>query len=330
MSRSCRARAPDQANVDGKDEFLAAIDPATIGKVLAIETAEGSLADLGRGLAVEEPTARSNGLAVGDDVEIAFRRGTVTMPVVAVLRENPALAPWTVSLATMRERNGTKADSFVYVKLSDGADPAEVRSGIDDVLADQPNVSLLSQQDFKNQQRGFIDQLLVLMYALLLLSIVTAALGIINTLVLSVVERRREIGLLRAVGMSRRQVRRMIRLESVTISVFGAMLGLGGARSSRSRCSGCSPMTDRGAQHPDRSARRVRRGGGTDRDGRRAVAGVQRRHGSTCSRPSRASEPAAPTHQSVAHTARRDCVTARRGASLTPRRERRAVRGRSA
>ncbi len=116
---------------------------------------------------------------------------------------------------------------MVYVMLADDADAGTVKKSIETALAEQPTIALSSQQEFKEQQQGQIDQLLFVMYALLVLSIVIAALGIVNTLVLSVVERTREVRLLRAIGTSRRQIRRMIRIESVVISVFGALLGLG-------------------------------------------------------------------------------------------------------
>jgi putative ABC transport system permease protein len=87
-------------------------------------------------------------------------------------------------------------------------------------------VTVQSQQEFSDAQRAGVDQLLYLIYALLGLAIIIAVLGIINTLALSVIERTREVGLLRAVGLSRRQLRRMVRLESIAIAVLGAVLGV--------------------------------------------------------------------------------------------------------
>ena len=101
-----------------------------------------------------------------------------------------------------------------------------MRSSIDKVLADLPTVTLKDPQEFVDEQLSFIDTFLFIIYALLALAIVIAVLGIINTLALSVIERTREVGLLRAVGMSRRQLRRMVRLESVAISLLGAVLGI--------------------------------------------------------------------------------------------------------
>ena len=110
--------------------------------------------------------------------------------------------------------------------LADGADTAQVRAAVEEVVADYPVVSLKDQSQFKEEQKEQVGQLLLLVNALLVLSVVIAVLGIVNTLALSVVERTREIGLLRAVGMARAQLRRMVRLESVVISTYGAVLGL--------------------------------------------------------------------------------------------------------
>jgi putative ABC transport system permease protein len=102
-----------------------------------------------------------------------------------------------------------------------------VRDAIDATIADLPTVTLKDQAEFAQEQRAPIDQLLMLIYAMLGLAVVIAVLGIVNTLALSVIERTREVGLLRAVGLSRRQLRRMVRLESTVIALLGATLGVG-------------------------------------------------------------------------------------------------------
>jgi putative ABC transport system permease protein len=117
-------------------------------------------------------------------------------------------------------------DWFVYVKRAPDADPSATLAGINGVLADLPTVTVKDQDQFAAQQRAPVDQLLAIIYALLGLAVIIAVLGIVNTLALSVIERTREVGLLRAVGMSRRQLRTMIRLESVAISILGAVLGI--------------------------------------------------------------------------------------------------------
>jgi putative ABC transport system permease protein len=113
----------------------------------------------------------------------------------------------------------------VLVNTRPGA-RAAARKGLDAALSGYPNLELLNRTGLKHQARSQVSTLTNIILALLLLAVIIAAIGIVNTLALSVVERRREIGLLRAVGASRRQVRRMVRLEAVVISVFGALLGL--------------------------------------------------------------------------------------------------------
>jgi putative ABC transport system permease protein len=115
---------------------------------------------------------------------------------------------------------------LTYVLRQPGANAKTVEAGIEKVIAGLPTVSLKDQNAFAAEQRQPIDQLLNLIYALLGLAVVIAVLGIVNTLALSVIERTREIGLLRAVGLSRRQLRTMIRLESVAIALLGAVLGV--------------------------------------------------------------------------------------------------------
>ena len=120
-----------------------------------------------------------------------------------------------------------KEDSFVFLRFADGASPAAARAAVDRVLKTRfPDAETQDREQVKEAQAGQINQLLYLIYALLALSIIVAFFGIVNTLALSIFERTRELGLLRAVGMSRRQVKRVVRLEAVITSLIGALLGL--------------------------------------------------------------------------------------------------------
>ncbi|WP_316777900.1 ABC transporter permease [Streptomyces sasae] len=129
-------------------------------------------------------------------------------------------------IATVEKYVPNGQDSSLYVNRASGTSPDQLRKNLDRTLAPFPQVQVRDQADYKKLVHDQIAVLLYLVYALLGLAIVIAVLGVVNTLALSVVERTREIGLLRAIGLARRQLRRMIRLESVVIAVFGAVLGL--------------------------------------------------------------------------------------------------------
>jgi putative ABC transport system permease protein len=131
-----------------------------------------------------------------------------------------------MGLATAERFLPQGQDAALYVNAAPGTGKPALRAELERALAPYPQVEVRDQADYKELVRTQISVLLNLVYALLGLAIVIAVLGVVNTLALSVIERTREIGLLRAIGLSRVQLRRMIRLESVVIAVFGAVLGL--------------------------------------------------------------------------------------------------------
>ena len=119
-----------------------------------------------------------------------------------------------------------RSDSSLSITLADGADRGAVKQDLEDVVEDLPILSVQDKEEFKELISGQVNQLLYVIYGLLALAVVIAVIGIVNTLGLSVLERTREIGLLRAVGLSRRKLRTMITLESVAIALLGAVLGM--------------------------------------------------------------------------------------------------------
>jgi putative ABC transport system permease protein len=133
---------------------------------------------------------------------------------------------WVISLETYERNYTEQLDTFVLVKGREGVGPSALQHAVEGKVGDFPNIQVQDQAAFREKQAGFIDQILGLVTALLLLAVIIALFGIVNTLSLSIFERTREIGLLRAVGMTRRQLRSMVRWESVIIAVFGALLGL--------------------------------------------------------------------------------------------------------
>lgn len=131
-----------------------------------------------------------------------------------------------MGLSTVEKYLPGGQEAVLYVNAASGSDVKDLRKALETTLDPYPQVQVRDQADYKELIRQQIAVMLYLVYALLGLAIVIAVLGVVNTLALSVVERTREIGLLRAIGLSRIQLRRMIRLESVVIAVFGALLGL--------------------------------------------------------------------------------------------------------
>ena len=222
-----RVRAA-RVDVDGDGEFAGAVDPVALADVTTPTVLTGSLADLGTdGVAVSAQYAADNGLAVGSAVTLGYAGDEMAATVVATYEPDIVLTgDVTLSLDGFDALGVPPTDRAVYVTAAPGTDRASIRSGIEATVKDLPTVGVNDQAEFAEQQRGPIDRLLFIVYALLGLAVVIAVLGIVNTLALSVVERVREIGLLRAVGLSRRQLRTMLRLESVAIAVLGAVLGI--------------------------------------------------------------------------------------------------------
>ena len=217
-----------QVELDGKKTFLTAVDPASLDAAVKLDYVAGSTSGLtGTALIVDEATAKKNGWRLGAQVSALFQGGERrTLTIGGIYRANQIVGSYVVPISTFTAAGGSTQDRFVYVDVRKGADNAAVRSSLEKVLDGYPVVSLKDQTEFKTEQKGQVNQLLLIVNALLVLSVLIAVLGIVNTLAMSVIERTHEIGLLRAVGMSRKQLRRMIRLESVVISVYGAVLGV--------------------------------------------------------------------------------------------------------
>ena len=216
------------ADIDGQFTFPAAVDPDDLAEAIDLPFLTGSLAALEPGtILINQSVAKSLNKDVGDEVELEMQGGTVKLKIGAVFTVSGALpADVLVTNDTFEQGGIAPIDSMVFVAKDPGADTDAVRTALEDVTADLPTVTVKDPAGFAKEQREQIDIFLNLIYGLLGLSVVIAVLGVVNTLGLSVIERTREIGLLRAIGTSRRQLRTMIRLESVVVSVFGALLGI--------------------------------------------------------------------------------------------------------
>ena len=210
----------------GSQTFFSAVDPADLGQAAAVPAVAGSLADLGPGkVAIAQNAA--DGRRVGDRLTMNLQGGDVPLEVVAIYPANPVIpSNYLVTHDTFRKGGLAPQDSMVLVTKEPGADTDTVRAAIEQVTADLPTVTVKDPEGLAAEQKDQVNQFLYLIYGLLALAVIIAVLGVVNTLSLSVIERTREVGLLRAVGLSRRQLRSMIRLESVVVSIFGAVLGM--------------------------------------------------------------------------------------------------------
>jgi putative ABC transport system permease protein len=214
--------------LNGKGQQLAGVDPVAYGKTVRTDTISGSLADLaGGGVAVRKDVAKQHGWSVGDTIAMEFPVGGIQHePIRAIYEDNQLNGGYLLALGDYERHYVDQLDQIALVKAKPGASPDASRASVDRVVKDFPVVQVRDQAEYKQEQSSQINRVLVLFYVLLALAVVIAIIGIINTLALSVLERVRELGLLRAVGMTRGQLRQMIRWEAVIIAMLGAILGL--------------------------------------------------------------------------------------------------------
>ncbi len=212
---------------DGSTVQVTGIDPANVEQHLDVDVKAGSVSALGANqIGVLERTATKNHLHVGDDMTMTFAETGTRHFTVAVIYglQNP-LGEYTMSDQAFAANVARVTDQAVFVIDAPGVSEHAARSAIEGALAATPTATLHTPAEFKADVASKIDKMLNLIYVLLFLAVVIALFGIANTLALSVVERRRELGLLRAVGMQRRQVRSSVRWEAVLIALLGTATG---------------------------------------------------------------------------------------------------------
>jgi putative ABC transport system permease protein len=216
------------ATVDDATKDVTALDPATVDETIHMDVRNGTLAGLGvHDVAVQTDEAKARGIAIGDTVALDFAEtGVQRMRVAATFGTKQPLAPYVISLAAFDANVAAHVDDVVLVAGAPDVSTHEVRRAIERELRDYPTAELLTRDEFKGEVASQINQVLNLVYVLLAMALVIAFFGIANTLALSVFERTRELGLLRAVGMGRRQLRSTVRIESVLIALLGTTLGV--------------------------------------------------------------------------------------------------------
>ena len=190
------------------------------------EATEGTL-DLAPGEAwAERSLAENNGWQLGEPVTITFEgAGEQTFTLVGLAEGDIYTGTVGIPVEDYVDISGSRADSQIYVKLAEGVAPEDGKARLEELAAGVPTVNVQTSEELQSDAEDQINQLLNLITGLLGLAVIIALIGVTNTMTLSVYERTREIGLLRAVGLSRRQTRRMIRSEASIIAIFGAILG---------------------------------------------------------------------------------------------------------
>jgi putative ABC transport system permease protein len=218
----------DRAEISGKGTFLGAVDNVSaLQDMFGLKPSSGSIDALSGGqLLLDQKQADSLKLKVGDQVPVQLARGQLrNFTLTGIYAKNDVLSGWIGSVADASDFSSAQAQQG-FIKLSPGTSVDSVKSQVDALLADSPEVNVTDRSEFVKQQADQLNGIVTMIQILLALAILIAVLGIINTLALSVLERTRELGLLRAIGLRRAQAMRMVTVEAVVISVFGALLGL--------------------------------------------------------------------------------------------------------
>jgi putative ABC transport system permease protein len=218
------------AQVNKNVDLITAVDPAAAQKLFNLKPVAGSLTDLGAdGIAVSKKSADSHHWKIGSEIPAKFARtGATKLKVRMIYDLDQIVLPGgnIISIEAFEHNFSQQLDALIFAKLKPGVSAAQGRAAIEPLLANYPTAKLQDNAQYKADQTKNLNQILGLIYALLIFAVVIAFIGIANTLALSIYERTREIGLLRSVGMGRRQVRSMIRWESVIIALLGTVLGL--------------------------------------------------------------------------------------------------------
>ncbi len=221
------------AEIDGHGGYLTGIDPAHITAGYNFDWTEGSdaiLAQLGsNGAIVDKQFADDHGISVGQTVTVRTGENTSTKAVVKGVYRPPPFYPLLGSLSIPIETFDSLVDrprnQYTFVKVRGGPNDAS-RAELEQAAAGFPDAKVQTRKEWIDKEDAEFGQFLMLLYVLLTLSVIVSLFGMVNTLVLSVFERTRELGMLRAIGMTRRQVRRMVRHESVITALIGAAIGV--------------------------------------------------------------------------------------------------------
>ncbi|GAA4907914.1 FtsX-like permease family protein [Tessaracoccus lubricantis] len=218
--------------VEGRDEpaSMFGVSKEGLERGMNLDVVVGSLNEQGgeAPVVLAADYAREHGFTLGEVIDLVGPNGTVPVLVTGLHDEGAAIPAGDVVVTeeTFAALTDASMVQQLVVFTDDGADPAQVEAGLQEATKEVPTVVVSDVHEFVESRVAQFDQVFAVLYALLALAVVISVLGIVNTLGLSVMERVREVGLLRAVGMTRRQVRRMVTLEAVLVATLGAVLGV--------------------------------------------------------------------------------------------------------
>jgi putative ABC transport system permease protein len=217
----------DNASCSHAKQVGATAFPASaLGDLVKITPVAGSVSLAPGTILLSETAAKSDKLKPGDTVSVQFARSNPQkLTVGGTFKTNQLIGDYLVDASKAKEFSSQR-NVAALVSVSDAKDVPAVRRELNKALASYPNITVEDQSEFVDETKGQVNQIVTIINILLGLSVIIALLGVVNTLALSVIERTRELGLLRAIGMARKQVKRMIRVESVLICSFGGLLGL--------------------------------------------------------------------------------------------------------
>ncbi|MFF5255809.1 ABC transporter permease [Streptomyces leeuwenhoekii] len=215
------------SRIGGETEYLTGVDGSTIGELTELELADGSFTVDGTRVTVDDTTAEQHGWRAGSAFTVAYEDGRKQkLTVAGVYEGNEMMRGIMIDTATLTPHQSDPADMQVMVKTSGGASDA-AKDRLEKALGSNPAIKVQDKKDLSHEIAQMFTLMLNMLYGLLAMAVIVAVLGVVNTLAMSVFERSQEIGMLRAIGLDRRGIKRMVRLESLVISLFGGVLGIG-------------------------------------------------------------------------------------------------------
>ncbi|WP_322501006.1 FtsX-like permease family protein [Streptomyces rochei] len=215
------------ARIGGDTEYLTGVNGSTIGELTDLKVEQGAFEVGGTEVVVDGDTAKENGWKAGSAFTVAYEDGEKQrLTVAGVYEGNDMLRGIMVDNSVLTPHLTDPVDMQVMVRMADGASSA-AKDSLQQALDTNPAIKIQDKKDISNEIAKMFTLMLNMLYGLLAMAVIVAVLGVINTLAMSVFERSQEIGMLRAIGLDRKGIKRMVRLESLVISLFGGVLGIG-------------------------------------------------------------------------------------------------------